>query len=114
MRTIPANLILRLVADILDARARRLRGRVEHNRRGGGQAHAVGRRRMVAGLEQQVRVLRALKAEGEIRADVAGLMLAWAGCWGDAIALLEEIDPRVEALAAGDYVAACRVLLGAR
>lgn len=57
---------------------------------------------------------RQTRGHGDVSAEVAGLLLAWAGGHVEAIAELERLDPRVEGLEAEDYIGACRLLLGAR
>jgi len=114
MTTLPANLVLGLAADILAARAQRLRNRAERNPRPVAASVTEGRRQVHDRLMAQARTLRGLRAEGEIAADRAGLLLAWVGGCGDALVQLEALEPRLESIKGYDYVEACRLLLAAR
>lgn len=111
---LPANLILRLVADLLHARLERLDSQLRRNPHRAPAGRQDRRRETLAHIKAQGRALRTLRGVGIVPAETAALLLAWAGGHLDAIAELEVLDPRVEGLEAKDYVGACRLLLGAR
>lgn len=112
--TIPARVALSIVVDVLDARIRRLANRAGRNPRAQSDSKAEGRRRNRDELMAQRDHLRSLSLHGEVSAEVAGLLAAWASGHAEAIAALEDIVPGVQGLRDTDYVGACRLLLDAR
>lgn len=112
MTTIPASVVLRAAVDLIAAQRQRLHRRVHNNPRESTATKTEGRKQEIARLERMERELQALSVKDGCRADVAGLLLAWAAGHVAVIAELEEIEPRIAEVASGDVVAACRILLG--
>lgn len=111
MSAIPASVVRAAVADVLYARRQRLLNRTSHNPRSAPAPKDTGRRTEIDRLQEATHAVRSLRVKGEVRADVAALLIAWASGWQAAIAELEAIDPRIESLSSHDIVAACRLLL---
>lgn len=78
MTTVPASVVLRAVVDLLAAQRQRLHRRVHRNPRAASDSKTAGRKQDIARLDRLERELQSLQVKGTIRADVAGLLLAWA------------------------------------
>jgi hypothetical protein len=112
--TLPAGLVLRLAGDLLAARLAQLRRRLDRNPRRPAESATAGRRIAIENMDRELRRIGAMRARGEVSAEIAGLLLAMAGGHSDAIITLEEIDPRIVDLRAEDVARACEILLGAK
>lgn len=112
MASIPQSVCLSMIVDLLYARAHRLRNRLERNPRRPAAGKTDGRQQQIDRLEAQARAVQAMKGQGDMAAETAGLLLAWASGHQDAIARLEEIEPGVEQLHSSDIAGACRLLIG--
>jgi hypothetical protein len=111
--TVPGGLLVKLAADLLHARVLRLEQQLAHP--DAAEHKAASRRKEVAHLQGQLQQLRtSVQASGLVPAQTAVLLLAWFGGHAEALAVLEDIEPRMADLHSGDYVGGVRLLLGAR